>query len=88
MFTSWSEIPAPMLRVFVDAHPVDVAPGSSARDAVAAQDPAALPRLDDGTAYLTDGRGIRLDAGASLAAGAIVRVVKSARRGAEADADA
>ena len=88
MFTPRSEIPAPMLRVFVDAHPVDVAPGSSARDAVAARDPALLPRLDAGTAYLTDGRGIRLDAGAPLAAGAIVRVVKSARRGAEADADA
>ena len=54
-------MPAPMLRVFVDAHPVDVAPGSTARDAVAARDPAVLSRLDDGTAYLTDGRGIRLD---------------------------
>ena len=88
MFTLWSEIPAPMLRVFVDAHPVDVAPGSTARDAVAARDPAVLPRLDDGTAYLTDGRGIRLDASAPLAAGTILRVVKSARRGTASDADA
>jgi hypothetical protein len=47
-----------MLRVFVDAHPVDVAPGSVARDAVAARDLAVLARLDDGTAYLTDARGI------------------------------
>jgi len=77
-----------MFRVFVDAHPVDVAPGATARDAVAARDPALLPRLDDGSAYLTDARGIRLDPGAPLAAGAILRVVKSARRSAGADADA
>lgn len=77
-----------MLRVFVDAHPVDVAPGSVARDAVAARDPAVLARLDDGTAYLTDARGIRLDPGALLGAGAILRVVRSARRGTESDADA
>jgi len=77
-----------MLRVFVDAHPVDVAPGSVAREAVAARDPAVLARLDDGTAYLTDGRGIRLDPAAPLGAGAILRVVKRARRGTESDADA
>jgi len=47
-----------------------------------------LARLDDGTAYLTDGRGIRIDPGAPLAAGAILRVVKSARRASESDADA
>lgn len=77
-----------MFLVFVDAHPVEMAAGSLARDAVAALDPGLLPRLEDGTAYLTDARGIRLDAGAPLSAGAILRVVKSARRAAEADADA
>ena len=77
-----------MLRVFVDAYPVDVAPGAVARDAVAVRDPAVLARLDDGTAYLTDARGIRLDPATPLGAGAILRVVKSARRGAESDADA
>jgi hypothetical protein len=77
-----------MLRVFVDASPVEVRPGSVARDAVAARDPALLGRLEDGTAYLTDGRGIRIDPGAPLAAGAILRVVKSARRAPDADADA
>lgn len=77
-----------MLRVFVDAIAVEVAPGSVARDAVAARDPEVLARLEDGTAYLTDGRGIRLDPAAPLAAGAILRVVKRARRGTEPDADA
>jgi len=65
-----------------------VEPGSVARDAVAARDPSLLARLDDGTAYLTDGRGIRIDPGAPLAAGAILRVVKSAGRASESDADA
>ena len=77
-----------MFRVFVDAVAVEVAPGSVARDAVAARDAEVLARLEDGTAYLTDGRGIRLDPGAPLAAGAILRVVKSARRASESDADA
>ena len=82
------EIPAPMPRVFVDAHPVEVEAGAAARDAVAACDPALVPRLADGTAYLTDGRGIRLDPASAVAAGAIIRVVRSARRAAESDADA
>jgi hypothetical protein len=77
-----------MFRVFVDAQPVDVEPGSVARDAVAARDPGLLARLGDGTAYLTDGRGIRLDPETPLAAGAILRVVRSARRSRDADADA
>ena len=77
-----------MLRVFVDSIAVDVAPGAVARDAVAACDADVLARLDDATAYLTDGRGIRLDPGAPLSAGAILRVVKSARRGTDSDADA
>jgi hypothetical protein len=77
-----------MFRVFVDAFPVEMAPGSLARDAAAAIDPGLLPRLEDGTAYLTDARGIRLDPAAPLAAGSIVRVVKSARRSTDSDADA
>ena len=77
-----------MFRVFVDAIAVEVGPGAVARDAVAACDAGVLARLEDGTAYLTDGRGIRLDPAAPLAAGAIVRVVKSARRVPESDADA
>lgn len=77
-----------VLRVFVDERPVSVAADAVARDAVAALDTALLSRLDAGTAYLTDGRGIRLEAGAPLAPGSIIRVVRSARRGEDADADA
>ena len=77
-----------MFRVFVDQSPVDLEPGSVARAAVAARAASLLPRLEDGTVYLTDGRGIRLDPTAPLSAGAILRVVKSARRQVETDADA
>lgn len=77
-----------VLRVFVDQRAVNVAAGAVVRDAVALADPEVLARLDAGTAYLTDGRGIRLPGDAPLAAGAIVRVVRSARQATDADADA
>jgi hypothetical protein len=44
-------------------------------------DPALADRLRDGAAYVTDGRGIRLPPGEAVNAGAIVRVVVSARGG-------
>ena len=77
------------LRVFVADRVVLVPPGATAAAAVAGCDPALAERLEDGSAYLTDGRGIRLAATAPLFSGAIVRVVLSARAARdEADADA
>lgn len=77
---------APMVRAFVNEQAVEVPRGATARDAVVALDPALAARLDGAGAYLTDGRGIRMDPGDALAPGAILRVVISARRGADADA--
>ena len=67
--------------VFVNERAVRVPPGATAADAVAAMDPALADRLRDGAAYVTDGRGIRLPPGEAVNAGAIVRVVVSARGG-------
>jgi hypothetical protein len=77
------------LLVFVNERAVRVPPGATAEDAVAAMEPALADRLREGAAYLTDGRGIRLPPGEAVHAGAIVRVVVSARHGetrGEADA--
>jgi hypothetical protein len=75
------------ILVFVNEKPVAVPPGSDARAAAARLDPALGERLARGEAHATDGRGIELPADQPLAAGAIVRVIVSARRR-EPDADA
>ena len=67
------------LLVFVGGRAVSVAPGATALAAVAASDPALAERLQEGRAYLTDGRGIRLEPGAPVYQGAILRVVVSDR---------
>ncbi len=75
--------------VFIDDHAVSVPPGATALAAVAGFDPSLAERIQGGTAYLTDGRGIRLEAGAVVYQGAILRVVLSARAARnEADAHA
>jgi hypothetical protein len=75
------------VRVFVNATPVEVAPGSDVRAALQASDPAMAAGAAAGTALVTDARGIAVPLDAPLAAGAILRVVVRARRGAQ-DADA
>lgn len=68
------------VRVFVNERPVEVAAGAAVRAAVEVLDPALAEALDRGRAYATDGVGRPLDATAPVAAGAIVRVIMSARR--------
>jgi hypothetical protein len=77
------------VRVFIDDRAVSVPPGATVLAAVACLDPSLAERIRCGSAYLTDGRGIRLDGDAAVFQGAIIRVVISARapRG-EADAHA
>jgi hypothetical protein len=70
-----------MTVVFVNDRRLTVGPGATARDAVAVADPAWEQALGSGRAYLTDGRGLRLEPGGPVAAGAIIRVVLSAREG-------
>ncbi|MGH7658824.1 MAG: hypothetical protein ACREL6_11380 [Gemmatimonadales bacterium] len=76
------------IRVFINEQPVTVLEGALARAAVEAFDPEMLELLDTGKAYLTDGRGVRLEPDAPLAAGGIVRLISPARREAPGDADA
>ena len=76
------------MRVFVNGAPVEVEPGSDVRAALHASDPAMEAGAAAGTALVTDARGIPVPLDALLAAGAILRVVVRARRGAsDADAD-
>lgn len=75
-----------MIPVFVNDRMVQVSPGSTIAQAAALADPAHGSALSEGRAYLTDGRGIRCPADAAATAGAIIRVVVSARRGEDADA--
>ena len=78
-----------VIRVFVNASPVDLPAGADVAQAVRAFDPALEPRMATGSAYVTDGRGIEVEPGARLCAGAILRVVIRSRRGdGNGDADA
>jgi hypothetical protein len=75
------------IPVFLNGHCVRVPPGLGLAEAVALHDPALAQQLEAGAAYVTDGRGIRLAHDAPVLAGAILRVIVSARRGRdEADA--
>jgi hypothetical protein len=76
-----------LVRVYVNERPVEVPAGAPALAAVATLDGDLGTAVSDGRAYLTDGRGIRLAADLPLAAGAIVRVVRSARSGPKASDD-
>lgn len=76
------------MRVFVNAAPVEVAPGTDVRGAIRAHDPALEARAAAGAALVTDARGIELPLDGPLAAGSIVRVVVRARRGIEQAGDA
>ena len=68
------------IRVFIDETPLTIPAGSTVREAVTIHDAALLDPLDDDRAYVTDGRGIRLEPDALLHGGSILRVVVSRRR--------
>src|SRR6266576_2538255 len=73
---------AETLRVFVNEQPVEVARGAAVRDAVARHDRALADLLAGDAAYVTDGVGRRLDPADPVGeAGAVFRVVVTARRG-------
>jgi adenosine deaminase len=79
-------VTADSVRVFVNERPVDVPRGATVRDAVAALDRSLADLLSadgGGTgAYVTDGVGRPVDAGDPIPeAGAVLRVVVTARRG-------
>jgi hypothetical protein len=71
------------MRVFVNAVPLELDTGADVRAAVRALDAELERKLADGSAYVTDARGIEVTPDATLAEGSILRVVVSARRSAE-----
>ena len=74
------------IPVFVNGRPVPVPAGSDVATAVARRATELAAKLARGEAHAADGRGIELPADAPLEAGAILRVVVSARRRDDADA--
>lgn len=69
--------------IFINERVFRVRPGLSAAEAAAQLDPELEGALRNGTAYLTDARGIRLTGDEPISSGTILRVI---RRAANADA--
>jgi hypothetical protein len=76
------------ISVFVNGSLLNLAQGADVAAAVRMFDSTLESQVADGSAYVTDGRGIEISPEARLAGGAILRVVVRSRRGANADADA
>jgi hypothetical protein len=64
-----------MIRVFVNAHSVDVPAGSTALDAVRAWNADAAQEVGAGTRLITDSRGLPIDAASPMSAGSILRLI-------------
>ncbi len=75
------------LPVFVNARAVQLPPGSRVRDAIRLAEPELLALCEAGEATLTDGRGLPVGLQDALAAGAILRVARTSRRGPVEQAD-
>lgn len=75
------------LRAFVDGKGVSVPRGATALDAVEAFDAAVAVALRAGEKILTDSRGLPIDAGTEVHAGAIFRLIPRRDRSARANAD-
>jgi len=69
------------IPVFVNARALALPPGARVRDAIGLAEPDLLPLCAAGEATLTDGRGLAVSLEDPLAAGAILRVARSSRRG-------
>jgi hypothetical protein len=76
------------ISVFVNGAVLSLPAGTDVATAVRALDPALERQIANGSAYVTDGRGIEISSGTRLTGGAILRVVVRSRRGANVDADA
>jgi hypothetical protein len=76
------------ITVFVNGSLLKLPEGADVAAAVRVFDPTLEGQVADGSAYVTDGRGIEISSRAPLPSGAILRVVVRSRRGANVDADA
>ena len=70
-----------LLRIFVNAVGVDVAPGSTILDAVRAFDAAAADGVREGDRIVTDSRGLPVEPNGEVHAGSIFRLVPKRRSG-------
>lgn len=68
------------LRVFVNAHGVDVPGGASALDAVRCWNEAEAMAVARGERVITDSRGLRIDGATRVSAGSIFRLVPVRQR--------
>ena len=68
------------IRLYINAAPVEVPPGSSALDAVRLWNPAAADAIDAGARRITDSRGLEAPPDAPAYTGAIFRVVAARAR--------
>jgi len=69
------------VRVFVDGRALEVPAGATLAAVLSADDPPLASAIREGRAYVTDGVGRPIELDTTVFAGAIYRVVRSARRG-------
>ena len=75
------------VRVYVNAQPVDVPPGSTALDAVRVSSPALAAAVTVGQQAIADSRGLPIKSDTAVHGGAIYRLIR-ARPGGDAGPDA
>jgi hypothetical protein len=81
--------PDSRIPVFINGQCIRLPQGETVAQAVALHAPDLAEKIAAGAAYVTDGRGIRIEESQAVHAGAIFRVIVSARRNQdEADAHA
>ena len=64
-----------MIRVFVNAHGVEVPSGATALDAVRTWNPDAAGEVASGVRLITDSRGLPIDEASPMSAGSILRLI-------------
>jgi hypothetical protein len=69
-----------LLRVYVDARPVDVPRSSSVIDAIELADPALARAVRSGDSAVTDSRGLPIAAESPLQGGTILRVIPARKQ--------
>ena len=68
------------IRIFVNGSALTVDYGTTVCDVVASFDPSLANAISDGSAYVTDGVGRRIEIAEPVAAGSILRIIHSSRK--------
>lgn len=69
------------LRVFLNEQPLTLPAGATVGDALRLAAPDMLPLVEQGAAFVTDGRGIEVALALPLTGGLILRAQRASRRG-------